>query len=380
MKIVADENIPLVNEAFAEFGEIITVPGRTISNAMLADAEVLLIRSVTNVDAELLKGTAVTFVGTASIGYDHVDVAHLGAEGIHFASAPGSNANSVAEYVAAALLVLAEEREFTLNTRRLGIAGHGNVGKKVEAKARALGIECVINDPPLARATGSNKYRPLDDLADCDIVTVHVPLETGGSDPTLHLIDHGFIQLMKTGVIVINTSRGAVADGGELQAALEDGRVGAAVLDVWEGEPAISREQLANCALGTPHIAGYSYDGKVNGTRMLYEALCRFHGKEPAWDPEPLLPPPPISELAIDACLPPEEAVREAVLAVYDIRLDDNALRATMMNPPDERADLFDTLRKTYRQRREFHNTRVTLSEPSEALEHTLAGLGFRVG
>jgi len=380
MKIIADENIPYVREAFAEFGEVTAIPGRTIEKTALVDADALLVRSITHVGRDMLEGSSIRFAGTATIGFDHIDRGYLDSAGIAFASAPGSNANSVAEYIAAALLVLADEREFKLSTRRLGIVGHGNVGKKVEEKARALGLECVLNDPPLARATGDPKYRPLADLADCDIVTVHVPLEKGGEDPTYHLVDRDFIQVMKTGVIVINTSRGAVADGKELQAALEDGRVGAAVLDVWEGEPAISRDLLANCALGTPHIAGYSFDGKVNGTRMLYEALCKVEGREPTWDPTPLLPPPPMPEINVDASMPQEEAVRETLLKVYDIRLDDNALRATMMNAPEERADLFDTMRKTYRQRREFHNTRVTLSAPNETLAATLRGLGFRVG
>jgi erythronate-4-phosphate dehydrogenase len=378
MKIVADENIPYVREAFSGLGEVVTLPGRAMEAAAVADAELLLVRSVTKVNAGLLGGSAVRFVATATIGEDHIDKDYLEAQSIRFSSAPGCNANSVGEYITAALLELSHERDFDLSTRTLGIIGHGNVGKQVGAKARALGMDCVLNDPPLARETGDAKYRPLDELFEvCRIITVHVPLTKEGPDATYHLIGEDFLNRLRTGTIIINTSRGSVADGPALQAALEDGRVGACVLDVWEGEPDIDLGLMANCAIATPHIAGYSFDGKVKGTRQIYEAACAFLGVPSDWDPSPLLPEPDVPELRVDGEKPD---LRQAVQSVYDIRSDDSALRKIIGMPEGERGAHFDRLRKEYPRRREFQNTRVVVEPGNEAVEVQLGGLGFAGG
>ena len=379
MRIVADENIPFVHEAFGDFGVVETYPGRTIQRATVSDADALVVRSVTKVDARLLENTPVKFVGTTTIGEDHIDKPYLEQAGIAFASAPGSNANSVAEYVVAALLVLAEERGFTLEGRRLGIVGHGNVGKRVEQRVAALGIECVLNDPPLAEQTGDPRYQPLDALADCDIITFHVPLTREGPHPTYHLFNLRLADSLKTGAIVINTARGSVANGPELRRALEEGQLGAAVLDVWEDEPRIDRELLSNCAIGTPHIAGYSTDGKVNGVHMIHEALCRHLGVEPSWNPEPLLPPPAHPSVNITAGLNREQSLRRAVQAAYDIRKDDDALRSGMRLGSDDRAAHFDQLRKKYPVRREFRAVHAMLDDPDPTLAAALRGLGFPV-
>ena len=380
MKIVADENIPYVREAFAEFGEVVTAHGREMDAQTVRDADVLLVRSITKVNAALLDGSRVRFVGTATIGEDHIDKPWLEAQGIGFASAPGSNANSVAEYLTATLLTLAEWREFDPRDKVLGIIGHGNVGTRVEAKARALGMECVLNAPPLERRTGDAKYRPLDELLRrSDIITVHVPLNRAGSDPTYHVLDAAFFEKAKTGCIVVNTARGAVVDGAALREALENGKVGASVLDVWGGEPNIDLNLFANLALGTPHIAGYSFDGKVNGTRQLYEAYCAFSGKTPSWNPRPLLPEPECPEITVNGSGDLMAELRKAVLSVYDIREDDKRLRKIITLPAEERGKYFDRLRKEYPRRREFHNTRVQVNPPNTALANALAGLGFTI-
>lgn len=380
MKIVADENIPYVSEAFGQFGDVVLVHGRQVKAEIVRDADVLLVRSITRVDAALLGGSRVRFVGTATIGEDHIDKAWLAAQGIAFSSAPGSNADSVAQYLTAALLVLSDWRGFEPQDKVLGIIGHGNVGTRVEAKARALGMECVLNDPPLERQTGDAKYRPLDELLRrSDIITVHVPLNREGSDPTWHLLDGAFFDRVKTGVIIISTARGAVADGKALREALENGKVGASVLDVWEGEPNIDLNLFANLAIGTPHIAGYSFDGKVNGTRQLYEAYCAFSGTTPTWDPSPLLPGPECPFLEVNGDGDPVVEVRNAVLSVYDIREDDKRLRQIITLPAEERGKYFDRLRKEYPRRREFHNTRVRVTPDNPALHNTLASLGFAV-
>ncbi|HIJ65760.1 MAG TPA: 4-phosphoerythronate dehydrogenase [Candidatus Hydrogenedentes bacterium] len=408
MKIVADENIPYVKEAFGCLGDVLTLPGRAMDAAAVKDADVLLVRSITKVDEHLLEGSSVRFVGTATIGEDHIDTAHLANRGIGFASAPGSNANSVGEYVMAALLVLAERFEFRLAGRTLGIVGVGNVGSRVFEKASEIGMACVPNDPPLERElekrglSQANEGRrpnerrdcpcfsilgwdnpdflhPIDDILDCDIVTLHVPLTREGPDPTCHLADASFLSEMKPGAILINTSRGPVADGDALKLAMDDGQLSACVLDVWEGEPDVDVGLLERVAIATPHIAGYSFDGKVNGTRMIYEAASAFFGIEPTWDPTPLLPAPECPCLDVPGDIEDlERVLRETVLTVYDVVRDDCAMRELIAVPANERPAFYDRLRKEYPRRREFFNTRVRVVPRNSRLEQQLSGLGFQ--
>lgn len=377
MNILVDENVPFGREAFSTLGAVRTAPGRVIDNAMLADVDALVVRSVTQVNAELLSGTPVRFAGTCTIGEDHIDKAWLAEQGIAFSSAPGCNANSVGQYIVSALVTLAEKHGFTLEGRKLGIVGVGNVGSRVLEKAAALGMQCVLNDPPLAEKTGDDQYRPIDEIFDCDIVTLHVPLEHDGPHPTWHLADAAFIARMRDGAILLNSSRGPVADNAAMEAALASGKLAGAVLDVWEGEPEIGLDLLRQADIGTPHIAGYSFDGKVNGTRQVYEALCAALGKPPAWDPTPLLPAPEVPELTFDA--PSNSIIPRAVKAVYDIMRDDDGLRALFAAAPGERVALFDRLRKNYPRRREFFNTRVRLGFSDPDLAARLAGIGFNV-
>lgn len=377
MKILADENIPYVCEAFASLGEVTTVSGRAISPELVRGAELLLVRSITKVNAALLDGSSVRFVATATIGEDHIDKAYLASHNIAFASAPGSNAGSVGQYLAAALLLLAERHALDLSRLKLGIVGVGNTGKCVDRAARALGLTTVLNDPPLARQTGDVRYRPLDEILDCDIVTLHVPLTKEGPDATRHLANDAFIRRLKRGAVLINASRGPVADGSAIARALDDGHLLACILDVWEGEPDIDVSLLERVFIGTPHIAGYSFDGKVNGTRQIYEAASRFLGVQPTWDATPLLPAPECPHVTVDGASP--NAVRDAVRAVYDITRDDAAMRQLLAAPAEERPKLFDRLRKEYPRRREFFNTRATVRPSNPAVEAALAGLGFVV-
>lgn len=380
MKIVVDENIPYGREAFEMLGEVVLRPGRAISPEDLRDADLLMVRSITKVNAALLDGSSVRFVATATIGVDHLDEPYLRERGITYASAPGCNANSVGEYIAAALLVLAETRGFKLADRKLGIIGHGNVGKRVEQKARALGMDVVLNDPPLARETGDKKYRPLEDILDCPIITAHVPLVKTGADATRHLLNERFFARCKTGAIILNTSRGAVCNGEALRVALEAGKIGAAALDVWEGEPNVNLQLLANCAIATPHIAGYSFDGKVNGTKQIYEAACTFLNIAPSWDATPLLPKPEVPRITVKGLPESVQAEIAATVArVYDILDDDKRIRALLRMDDGERGLYFDRLRKEYPRRREFHNTDATILPLNAAMANTLRGLGFKV-
>jgi len=322
----------------------------------------------------------VRFVATATIGFDHVDVNYLERRAIGFASAPGSNANSVAEYVVAALLVLAQRKGWTLERRTLGVIGVGNVGSRVVAKAEALGLKVLQNDPPLARQTGEARFRPIEELLGADILSLHVPLTLGGEDRTFHMIDEPFLARLKKGATLLNTSRGPVVDGSALLNAIDARWLGGAVLDVWEREPDISTELLERVDLGTSHIAGYSFDGKVAGTLMVYRAACKFFRGEATWRPEQCLPPPKLPLLDVHAHGRSEEgALLDAVKAVYDVEADDAALRELITLPAEHRGPHFDQLRKTYPTRREFFNTEVHLVHGSDALMRKLEGVGFRV-
>ena len=377
MLITADENIPFAREAFRSLGTVALVPGRTLRNEDLQKTDALIVRSVTRVNAALLEGTPVRFVGTCTIGTDHLDVAYLESRGIRWVSAPGCNANSVGEYVIAALLRLAAKHALHLPSLKLGIVGAGNVGRNVTAKARVLGMQPVLNDPPLAVATGDPVYVPLEAVFECDVVTFHVPLERGGPYPTWHLADAAFLARLKPGAFVINTSRGEVVDNDALLHALERGTLRGAVLDVWEDEPLPRLPLLERVDIATPHIAGYSYDGKVNGTEQVYKALCEFLETPVAWHPAPHLPPPAVPALTLDPAAP--NALYSAVSAIYDIMQDDVAMRGLLALEPSARAGYFDLLRREYPQRREFSNTRVTLSQEAPPLARHLAGLGFHL-
>lgn len=374
MLVVSGPNIPYVEEAFSgvpEVDEVRIVEGRDMSAPMVRDAELLLVRSVVKVTSGLLEGSRVRFVATATIGTDHVDLAYLRSRGIEFASAPGSNARSVAEYVAAALLVLESRGVIRLRGSTLGIVGVGEVGSRVVELAEALGMEVLLNDPPRARREGLRGFVSLDEIAArSDVVTFHVPLERSGPDPTQHLVDAELLRKLKAGAVVINTSRGAVADTAALAEARSSGQVRALVLDVWEGEPSVPRGLFDLADIATPHIAGHSFDGKVAGTRMIYEAACRFLGRVPAW-PDGV---PPREELKVHVENP---SLLDAVRASYDIEADHASLRELLDAERPEQA--FDGFRKSYRRRREFRSWQVGLADAARPIEPTLRALGFQM-
>lgn len=367
MNIVTDPNIPFARGVFSSLGEVSLVPGRTISNEALRDAEILLVRSVTPVHAGLLDGTAVKFVATATIGTDHVDIAYLKSRGIGFASAEASNANSVAEYVIAALLELASRKKYRLHDKILGVIGVGNIGSRVVRYAEALGMRVLQNDPPRQLAEGLPEFVTLERLLrEADIVTLHVPFDSS----THGLLHHGNLRSFA----LINTARGPVVDNRALLRAVDGERIDGTVLDVWENEPHISPELLEIVDIGTPHIAGYSLDGKVNGTRMIYEAACKFFGAAPAWDPAPLMPAPiiPRIELSVSSGDDDEDILHRVVKRIYDISTDDAALRGHVQD--------FDKLRADYAIRREFFNTQLILHGAPDALCQKFVSLGFKMG
>ena len=375
MKIIADENIPFVKNCFSSAGEIITIHGRQITAEILKDADALLVRSITKVNKELLEGTNVKFVATATIGFEHIDIDYLAKKNIGFASAPGSNANSVAEYIVSALLNLADKYNFDISKKSIGIVGVGNVGSRVERKTKAMGMKVVLNDPPLKRKTGGEKYRPIEEIFHCDIVTLHTPLTKEGIDKTHHLADENFFASLKQGAIFFNTCRGGVHDTEALKNAITFKKISACVLDVWEKEPNIDVELLDMVDFGTPHIAGYSYDGKVIGMIMIYQAFCKHFGIEPKYTEKDFLPPPKISEIFIENN--EKNPLLFAVNSLYDIRKDDADMRKLKIEPADKRGAYFDGLRKNYPVRREFQNTVVKVED--EKLKKNFEGIGFKV-
>ena len=379
MRIVADVNIPFVREAFAAFGEVVAVPETAICPELIEGADCLLVRSVTRVDAALLARCRPRFVGTATAGFDHVDQVYLAEQGIPFAAAPGSNANSVSEYVCASLLRLGVELGFELRGKTLGLVGVGRVGRRLAAKARALGMRLLLNDPPRARAEGAEGFCSVEQLlAWSDVLSLHVPLSKEGPDRTMGLAGEELFAALRPGAIFINTSRGLVVDEAALRDALRDGRVRAAALDVWVGEPAISKETLSLVALGTPHIAGYSMDGKAAGTAMLHAAACRALGLQDTWDPGGLLPEPEVALLRLDARERSEAEVLDELLSeVYDVRADDARLRRVLDLPIEQRGPYFAGLRRSYPPRRELHCTRVEIPGASPELRAAVRGLGF---
>ncbi|MCL5282630.1 MAG: 4-phosphoerythronate dehydrogenase [Planctomycetes bacterium] len=380
MKIVADANIPFVRECFSSVGEVQVLSGRDITPQAVAEADALLIRSITPVNEGLLAGSIVHFVGTATIGFDHVDLDYLERNHIGFASAPGSNANSAAEYILAALLEVGRGHRIQLEGKSIGVIGVGNVGSRVARKCEALGMQVLRNDPPLQRRTHDLQYVPLAALYGCDFLTIHTPLTHEGIDKTFHLADAGFFSSLKPGAVFLNASRGAVMDSQALKAAIRAGRLQAVVLDVWEKEPSIDTDLLEMVDLGTPHIAGYSYDGKVAGMIMIYNALCAHFRLRPTHTIEDFLPQPDVPRLEVETKdLRDEELLAQAVERIYSIQRDDQNLRQIAHQPPDKRGRYFDDLRKHYPVRREFQNTMVVLDKPREGLARKVRGIGFQV-
>jgi erythronate-4-phosphate dehydrogenase len=373
MKIVADPNIPFVREAFAAMGEIELIPGRKMNAAAVRDAELLLVRSVTPVNATLLEGSKMRFVATATIGTDHVDTDYLASRKIGFASAAGSNANSVAEYIVAAMLELAHRQKFRLRDKTLGVIGVGNVGSRVVHYAEALGMRVLQNDPPRQRAENSPCFVSLDRvLAEADILTLHVPLTREGEDRTVHLVDEDRLSSLARKPFLLNSSRGAVVDNAALLQAIEAGKLGGVVLDVWENEPNISLALLAAVDIATPHIAGYSFDGKVNGTTMIYRAACAFLGIKPTWESAALMPAPAVPRIEINANgQDDEDVLRRLIQRIYDITADDASLRGR----PRE----FDKLRAEYPVRREFCNVQVLARQAGPTIRAKLETLGLRM-
>ncbi|MBZ5537507.1 MAG: 4-phosphoerythronate dehydrogenase [Acidobacteriia bacterium] len=378
MRILADRNIPFVKEAFRELGEVAALDTPLITNQRVREADILIVRSEIPVDEKLLRGTPVRFVGSATAGTDHIDTDYLRSSRIAFANSPGCNSNSVKEYVVAALLAYASRNSLSLRGKTLGVVGVGNVGSKVVRAAEALGMIVLQNDPPLARTTDESRFVPLNAILEADFITLHVPLTRGGPDPTYHLLDQVQFDRMKQGAVLLNTARGPVVSTTALKHAFTQGRLSAALLDVWENEPGIDIEALLLAAIGTAHVAGYSMDGKMAAVGRVREAVCQHFGFSSAWDPALYLRSPEPSHIELNtAQLSDETALHRIVRRAYNIEEDDVRLRVTLSLPPQAQAAHFTRLRTGYPYRREFSSFTVDLPPEYSRLESTLSSLSF---
>lgn len=376
MLIVADENIPLIEEFFASFGEIRRLPGRQITRADVHDADVLLVRSVTRVDRELLEGSAVKFVGTCTIGTDHLALDDFEHAGIQWASAPGCNARGVVDYVLGSLLTLADIEGADLAQRTYGVIGAGEVGGRLVRVLRDLGWKVQVCDPLRQVAEGGDYVSVEQIIEQCDVISLHTPLSKSGDFATWHLLDEARLNRLKPGTWLINASRGPVVDNAALRNVLNAREDLQAVLDVWEGEPQVDVELADLCVLATPHIAGYSLDGKQRGTAQIYQALCAFLGQTPQVQLADLLPAPWLAKVELSANSDQAWALAMVCRGVYDPRRDDADFRRTLTGPVDQQKQAFDGLRKHYPVRREIEGLTVHIEGHNPALTKMAAALG----
>ncbi len=373
IKIVADNKIPFLEGALDAVARVVYLPGGEISKSDLLDADALITRTRTKCNKELLEGTSVRFIASATIGYDHIDTVYCQERGISWTNAPGCNSSSVEQYIVSTLLWLAVNRKLDLSKRTLGVIGVGNVGSKVAAAARALGMKVLLNDPPRERKEGGDAFVSLEELKEeSDIITLHVPLNQGGADNTHHLINAEFVHSLNRRAILINSSRGAVIDEEALLEGIRSERFSDVVLDVFQNEPHINRDLMEAISLASPHIAGYSLDGKANGTTMSVRAVSRFFGLSlDQWSPASMPVPDPSEILSDTADSELQDLLWDVFRQTYDVSSDDHRLRS---NPEN-----FEILRGDYPFRREPTAFAVRLFQGYPELRVMLEKLGFDV-
>jgi len=389
VKIIADENIPQVFEAFSDLGDVELLPGRVIQRKHLLDCQCLLVRTVTQINHNLLHGTPVEFIGTATIGTDHVDLDYLQSKQIGFSNAAGCNAEAASEYVISGLFALSERKGFDPFKLKAGIVGCGNVGSRVLQKLQALGIETLINDPPL-KSMGSDsidiqkvgprhipadqdqssltplKFVDLDTiLAECNFITLHVPLTKGGNYPTWHLFDQACLNKLGKDCILVNAARGPVVDNGALLDLLDLRPDLTIFLDTWENEPDISRALLEKVDLATPHIAGYSVEGRLRGTQMILDAASQSFGLASSWRMESLLPEP--ITLNFEQSSTDLASWQHLFRSHHDIWQDHDALTQSAQMSNQDFANHFDSLRKVYPDRFEYERYCLTRTANNNA-------------
>jgi erythronate-4-phosphate dehydrogenase len=372
MKIIADDKIPFLKGALEDVAEVVYLPGKDVTPEIVKDADAIITRTRTKCNESLLKDSSVKIIASATIGYDHIDTAYCEANGIEWTNAPGCNSSSVAQYITSALLNIAVKHKLSLKGKTLGISGVGNVGSKVARVGEALGMRVLLNDPPRARKEGEDAFCDIETIkAESDFITTHVPLNMDGQDKTFHLADETFFSSLQKKPFYINSSRGEVADTESLKNASKNNLISGFVVDVWEHEPDIDLEALSLADIATPHIAGYSADGKANGTSMSVNAVSKFLGLGlDDWRASGVpLPDKTELELSVDGCL--EEILLKAVSVSYDIMADDERLRKS--------PETFEKQRGDYPLRREFPVFSLTDNGKSKEAVEILRKLGMKI-
>jgi erythronate-4-phosphate dehydrogenase len=394
VQIVADENIPLLEQFFSEFGEIRKVAGRTMTSEDLKNADILLVRSITKVNEALIADSPVKFIGTCTIGTDHIDLGYLktinqqrkanSQQKIAFSSAPGCNAEAVVDYVLSAISVLIDKRDQIFQDISVGIIGVGNVGLRLRHRLEAMGVAVIAVDPFKGAAEVGQLSR-LDDALKADVVSLHIPItqvEEVAEHATYHLINEQRLQQMKPDACLINSCRGSVVDNEALKIHMDNHAEFESIIDVWEGEPNLDLQLMSRCLLATPHIAGYSLDGKMRGTEQVYQACCQTFGLPIRNKLAQYLPEPSIKKIKFGDSVPVRQALRTAIRAVYEVRVDDGIMRSTLLRTGGEAQAMreqFDLLRKNYPLRRDIPTMRVEVPGKRQDLKNALEAAGFDV-
>jgi len=372
MKIIIDDKIPYIRGAFENVAEVVYLPGSKTTAEIAKDADAIVTRTRTICNEKLLAGSSVKFIATATIGYDHIDTDYCDAAGIKWTNAPGCNSKSVEQYIASTIMVLAEKNGWNLSEKCIGIVGVGNVGSKVALVAEIFGMKVLLNDPPRERAEGSAQFVSLETIQnEADIITLHVPLNMKGEDATFHLANLDFFSKLKRKPVLINSCRGEVTETEAVKNALKSGVISAFVCDCWENEPDLDLELLALTEIATPHIAGYSKDGKATGTLMSVQAISKHFGLGlENWQPTGVEPPTlPVFELNGEG-LSEQQIISKAILHTYDIRNDDKAFRNNV--------EKFEQLRGDYPTRREFSAFTIIAKNIKSETINKLKQLGFK--
>ncbi len=372
MKIVVDDKIPYIRGVFEPFAEVVYLPGAKTTAGVVKDADALVTRTRTRCRREVLDGSRVKYIATATIGFDHIDTDYCKQAGIAWNNAPGCNAESVNQYISSALFSYAGRKKLVLKGKTIGIVGVGQVGSRVAKTCAILGMNVLLNDPPREREEGSAQFVSLQTIQQqADIISFHVPLNMDGMDKTFHMADEEFCNGLKKKPLIINTCRGEVFDTRAVLQAADANEISGAIIDCWENEPDLHPDLLDLVDFATPHIAGYSKDGKANGTTRSVQAISRFFSLGiDDWQP-PGVEPPPNPLIELDGGGKDEEQIlADAVLATYQIAEDDRALR---QNP-----DHFEQLRGDYPVRREFDSHTVKPVNVDDGILQKLAELGFK--
>ncbi|MCB0730239.1 MAG: 4-phosphoerythronate dehydrogenase PdxB [Ignavibacteriae bacterium] len=375
MKIIADDKIPFLKGVLEPYGNIEYYPGKEITKDKIIDADALIIRTRTKCNADLLYDTNVKLITTATIGYDHIDTNYCEENNLKWLNAPGCNSSSVHQYITTVLLHIAEKENIDLTQKVLGIVGVGNVGSKIQKAANALGMKILLNDPPRERNESNSKFVSLEKIKEeADIITFHVPLNNDGIDKTYHLADEKFFNELNKMPIIINSSRGEVVETSAIKNAIKNKKVSNVILDVWENEPEIDLELLEMTDISTPHIAGYSAEGKANGTSVCVNAVNKFFnlGIQENWYPTEIPLSKNGNEIEIDCSNKNDQQIlSEAVSQTYDLLYDSILLKKS--------PETFEKQRGDYPIRREFSNYKVKLKSNNSSVEKKIKKLGFKI-